>query len=171
MKKIIAPVLAGLMAISMLSACGNGGGNNAGTASNNGSTATSGKQVEIEFFQNKTEAKEVFKDFTGDAILSSIQPAYIQMMNDLTGSDVVNGIPFSANASGVIYNKAIFAEAGVEVPKTWDEFIAAAETFKSQGINPFYLTYKDAWTVLVPFNALEPSIVGTEIFNNAKRVR
>jgi len=222
MKKIIAPVLAGLLAASMLSACGNGGGNNAGTASNNGSTATSGKQVEIEFFQNKTEAKDtfdkliakfneanpnikvtqvnppdaetvlktraakddipdvigmgatdtykslaaggVFKDFTGDAILSSIQPAYIQMMNDLTGSDVVNGIPFSANASGVIYNKAIFAEAGVEVPKTWDEFIAAAETFKSQGINPFYLTYKDAWTVLVPFNALEPSIVGTEIF-------
>ncbi|MNO20333.1 Multiple sugar-binding protein precursor [compost metagenome] len=224
MKKIVAPVLAGLLALSMLSACGNGNNgeaSNSGTASGNGA-ASSGKKVEIEFFQNKTEAKEtfdklvakfneanpnikvtqvnppdaetvlktraakndipdvvgmgatdaykslaaggMFKDFTGDQLLSSIQPAYIQMMNDLTGTEVVNGIPFSANASGVIYNKAIFAEAGVEVPKTWDEFIAVAEKFKADGKNAFYLTYKDSWTVLVPFNALEPSIVGTDIF-------
>ncbi|MGP0587025.1 carbohydrate ABC transporter substrate-binding protein, partial [Paenibacillus timonensis] len=46
----------------MLSACGNGNNgeaSNSGTASGNGA-ASSGKKVEIEFFQNKTEAKETF---------------------------------------------------------------------------------------------------------------
>ncbi|MGZ7443350.1 ABC transporter substrate-binding protein [Paenibacillus sp. TH7-28] len=222
MKKIIAPVLTGLLAVSLLSACGNGSGNDTGAAAGQTSGGSSGKKVEIEFFQNKTEAKAtfdkliakfneanpdikvtqvnppdaetvlktraakkdipdvvgigatdtfktlaaggMFKDFTDDPLVQTIQPAYIKMLNDLTGSAELNGIPFSANASGVIYNKTIFKESGVEVPKTWDEFIAVAEKFKAEGINAFYLTYKDSWTTLVPFNALEPSIAGTDIF-------
>ena len=36
------------------------------------------------------------------------------------------GIPSTGNANGILYNKRIFAEAGVtELPKTPDEFIAA----------------------------------------------
>ena len=222
MKKIIAPVLTGLLAVSLLGACGNGSGNGTGAAAGQTSGGSSGKKVEIEFFQNKTEAKAtfdkliakfneanpdikvtqvnppdaetvlktraakkdipdvvglgatdtfktlaaggMFKDFTDNPLVQTIQPAYIKMLNDLTGSAELNGLPFSANASGVIYNKAIFKEAGVEVPKTWDEFIAVAEKFKEEGKNAFYLTYKDSWTTLVPFNALEPSIAGTDIF-------
>ncbi|MXU64361.1 ABC transporter substrate-binding protein [Oceanomicrobium pacificus] len=33
-------------------------------------------------------------------------------------------------------NKAIFDEHGVAVPQTWDELVAAAETFKAAGITP-----------------------------------
>lgn len=59
------------------------------------------------------------------------------MLKDLTGSDELNGLPFSSNASGVIYNKAMFAEAGVTVPTTWDEFMAVAQKFKDSGKNAF----------------------------------
>ncbi|KWX79262.1 ABC transporter substrate-binding protein [Paenibacillus jilunlii] len=220
MKKTMKPVTVSLLAMSLLSACGNNSGSNAAT--DDGGNAASGKKVEIEFFQNKTEAKAtfdklvaqfnaanpdivvsqinppdaetvlktraakqdlpdviglgatdtyktlsasgLFEDFTGDPLVSSIQPAYVKMLNDLTGSSELNGIPFSANASGVIYNKAMFKEAGVAVPTTWDEFIAAAQKFKDSGKYAFYLTLKDSWTSLTPFNSLEPSILGTDYF-------
>ncbi|WP_025682078.1 ABC transporter substrate-binding protein [Paenibacillus maysiensis] len=109
-------------------------------------------------------ASGLFEDFTGDPLVDSIQPAYVKMLNDLTGSSELNGIPFSANASGVIYNKAMFSKAGVTVPTTWDEFIAVAQKFKDSGKNAFYLTLKDSWTALTPFNSLEPSILGTDYF-------
>ena len=53
-------------------------------------------------------------------------------------------VPYVANAVGVIYNKAIFKELGLEVPTTWDEFIAVAEKVKESGQTPFYFTFKDA---------------------------
>ncbi len=34
---------------------------------------------------------------------------------------------------GLFYNKAIFSELGLEVPKTWDEFIAVCEAVKADG--------------------------------------
>ncbi|MGE7615277.1 ABC transporter substrate-binding protein [Paenibacillus sp. NPDC101420] len=106
----------------------------------------------------------LFEDFTGDPLAENIQPAYLQMLKDLTGSDELNGLPFSSNASGVIYNKAMFAEAGVTVPTTWDEFMAVAQKFKDSGKNAFYLTLKDSWTTLTPFNSLSTIIKGNDFF-------
>lgn len=35
--------------------------------------------------------------------------------------------------TGLFYNKAIFSELGLEIPKTWDEFIAVCEAVKADG--------------------------------------
>ncbi|MEK8130312.1 extracellular solute-binding protein [Paenibacillus filicis] len=110
----------------------------------------------------------VFDNFTNDALLSNVQPAYIDMLNKQTGSAELNGVPFSANASGVLYNKAMFKELGIDIPKTWNELIAAADKIKAAGKTPFYLTVKDAWTSLVLFNSLEPGIVGLDFFKDRK---
>ncbi|EED6225832.1 carbohydrate ABC transporter substrate-binding protein, partial [Salmonella enterica subsp. enterica serovar Haifa] len=40
----------------------------------------------------------------------------------------------------MFYNKAAFADNGVEVPTTWDELNTAAETLKSAGVTPYYQT-------------------------------
>ncbi|WP_312150348.1 ABC transporter substrate-binding protein [Paenibacillus odorifer] len=106
----------------------------------------------------------LFEDFSSDPLAENIQPAYVQMLKDLTGSSELNGLPFSSNASGVIYNKAMFTEAGVTVPTTWDEFIAVAQKFKDSGKNAFYLTLKDSWTTLTPFNSLSTIIKGNDFF-------
>ena len=37
------------------------------------------------------------------------------------------GVPYATNASGVIYNVDKFEEYGIQLPKTWDEFIAVIE--------------------------------------------
>lgn len=40
----------------------------------------------------------------------------------------------------MFYNKAIFAEHGIEVPATWEELDAAAATLKDAGVTPYYQT-------------------------------
>lgn len=56
-------------------------------------------------------------------------------------------LPYSIAAAGVIYNPELFEKAGVQVPTTWTELIAACETFKSKNITPIYATFKDNWTI------------------------
>ncbi len=111
----------------------------------------------------------VFEDLTNASELDNIQPAYIQMLHDVTGLDKVYAIPYAANADGVIYNKAIFKELGLTVPKTWDEFIAVAEKVKAAGKTPFYFTFKDAWTTLPAYNALAANTQGKTFFQDLNK--
>ncbi|WP_421383608.1 ABC transporter substrate-binding protein [Bacillus salacetis] len=98
----------------------------------------------------------VLKDFSDSEIVDKIQPAYLKMIGKLVGDEKegVYGIPYATNANAVIYNKAKFEELGVEVPKTWDEFIAIAEKAKAAGETPIYFTLKDAWTAMIPWNSI-----------------
>jgi raffinose/stachyose/melibiose transport system substrate-binding protein len=56
-------------------------------------------------------------------------------------------LPFSVAAESVIYNTTLFAEHGVSVPTTWNEFVAACRTFRDAGVTPIYGTFKDTWTI------------------------
>ena len=51
-----------------------------------------------------------------------------------------------------------FEELGLEVPKTWDEFIAVLDKIKAAGEQPLLMTYKDAWTSLCPWNSIAPDL-------------
>lgn len=108
----------------------------------------------------------MFEDVTKAPELNNIQPSYIQMVKDVSGLEQVYAIPYAANADAVIYNKAIFKELGLSVPKTWDEFIAAAEKIKAAGKTPFYFTFKDAWTTLPAYNALAANTQGETFFQD-----
>lgn len=98
----------------------------------------------------------VLKDFTDTDLVGKIQPAYIEMVGKLVGDEKkgVFGIPYATNANAVIYNKTKFEELGVSVPTTWDEFIAIADKAKAAGQPAFYLTLKDAWTAMIPWNSV-----------------
>ncbi|GGN93804.1 ABC transporter substrate-binding protein [Saccharibacillus kuerlensis] len=106
----------------------------------------------------------IFADLTGEPVLDRINPRYMQMLNDLTGKEDITGIPYAANADGIMYNRAIFEELNLEVPKTWDELMDTAQKIQDAGITPFYLTYKDDWTSNLLFNALAPNIAGIDFF-------
>ena len=68
------------------------------------------------------------------------------------------GVPMGQSMAGaVIYNKDIYEQLGLEVPTTWDEFIANSEAIKQAGVAaPIVQTYGDTWTsqlfVLGDFN-------------------
>lgn len=100
----------------------------------------------------------IFADFAGDPALEDVNPAYVEVVQELGAAapGEVNGVPFAANASGVIYNEELFAEHGVAVPQTWDELIAAAQTFQDAGVTPFQGMLADAWTGQAPLAPLVP---------------
>lgn len=58
------------------------------------------------------------------------------------------GVPWSWGAVGMFYNKALFAQAGLDPenpPTTWDEFLAAVSALKDAGITPIALGEGDRW--------------------------
>lgn len=106
----------------------------------------------------------VLEDFADTELIDSIQPSYLDMIDRLVGpeKDGVYGLPYATNANTVIYNKQKFEELGLEVPKTWDEFIAVLEKAKTAGEIPIYLTLKDAWTGMISLNSLGGNLAGEE---------
>jgi len=97
----------------------------------------------------------VFYDFSNEPVLQTINPAVQEILAQLGNKEgEVNSLGYVNNANGVIYNQEIFQQQGLEVPQTWDEFIAVCDKLKAAGITPFYGTLADSWTALPSFNAL-----------------
>jgi len=104
----------------------------------------------------------VLVDFSGDPILEKVHEAYVEMIGKIAKTETKNGIPYAANANTVLYNIKKFKELGIDAPKTWDEFIAVCEKIKASGEVPLYLTFKTAWTIMVPFNSIVANIQGDD---------
>ena len=106
-------------------------------------------------FSNFVDAG-ILADVSGFSGISQIKESYIETLNNLefVPTDGVYGVPHSANAAGVLYNRAMFEEHGWEIPTTWSEFTELCETIKAAGILPIYLGFKDTWTTLAPWNAI-----------------
>jgi raffinose/stachyose/melibiose transport system substrate-binding protein len=57
------------------------------------------------------------------------------------------GVPAGgATGGGILYNKAIYSKLGLQVPKTWAEFMANNARIKADGIAPVIQSYQDTWT-------------------------
>lgn len=95
----------------------------------------------------------------------------------VTGSDgKVRGMPFGpAMGGGIFYNRKIYADLGLKVPKTWAEFMANNEKIKAAGKVALAQTYGDTWTsqlfVLADFynvQAQAPTFAADYTANKAK---
>ncbi len=57
------------------------------------------------------------------------------------------GIPYQPiPVGGILYNKKVYAELGLKVPRTWKEFLANCEKAKAAGKVAVIASYKDDWT-------------------------
>lgn len=59
----------------------------------------------------------------------------------------IYNIPLTTNVSGIYYNKDAFADLGIEVPNTLEEFQAIVKKIKDDGRTPFAEALGDSWTV------------------------
>lgn len=59
----------------------------------------------------------------------------------------VLGMTFNCLYQGVYYSREIFANLGLEVPKTHEELAAVIETLKANGITPFASHMVDTWSI------------------------
>ena len=110
----------------------------------------------------------IFRDFRDDSVLDDVNPAYLKVTQNLGQGTPgeVNGVPFAANASGLLYNEDLFTKHNVSVPQTFDELIAAAQTFKDAGVTPFYGMLADAWTAQSPLAPLSAQTQGARFFQD-----
>jgi raffinose/stachyose/melibiose transport system substrate-binding protein len=110
---------------------------------------------------------------TGEAFLSNVEDSF--KPNVTAGSDVY-GVPLGpALGGGVLYSRPVYDRLGLQIPKTWAEFMANNAKIKAAGITPVIQTYQDTWTsqlfVLADFHnvaAAEPDFVQRYTNNQAK---
>ncbi len=75
----------------------------------------------------------------------------------------IYSVPVNIHRGNVLwYNKKIFAENGLQPPKTFDEFFQVAEKLKAKGITPLALGDKEPWTATHIFETVLLGTLGTE---------
>jgi raffinose/stachyose/melibiose transport system substrate-binding protein len=125
------------------------------------------------------EMNDVFVYLAGSLFQALKPESQLQALNDepwvgkledsyktaVSANDQVYGAPFgSAFGGGVLYNKNIYKKLGLEVPKTWDEFMANNAKIKKAGIDPVIQSYGETWTsqlfVLADFHNVQAAAPG-----------
>lgn len=103
--------------------------------------------------------------------LKSVKPAYLEMLEGLefVPTEGTFGLPYVANAAGVLYNREMFEEHNWEIPTTWAEFMALCQQIQSEQIQPLYFGFRDIWTCLAPWNALAVGLVPADVCAQVNR--
>lgn len=79
-----------------------------------------------------------FMDLKDEDCMKNVLP---MLADECTVDGGVYGFPIDAQVKATFYNKKMFKEAGLEAPKTKDEFFKVADTFNDKGIKPFVHPY------------------------------
>lgn len=114
---------------------------------------------------------EILADVSDYPGLENIKQSYLDIGEalEIVPTDGVYGVPYAANAAGILYNRDMFEEHGWEIPTTWDEFIALCEEIQSQGILPLEFGFLDKWTCLAPWNALAVDLAPADVCKQVNR--
>ncbi|MCC7445983.1 MAG: extracellular solute-binding protein [Anaerolineae bacterium] len=87
---------------------------------------------------------ETLVDLSKEAFVANIIESFIPTVSQ--GGQIF-GVPTgTAMGGGILYNKKIYTQLNLSVPKTWAEFEANNEKIKAAGIAPVIATYGDTWT-------------------------
>lgn len=117
------------------------------------------------------EAADVFKWWNGYRMKELVDAGYLadmteqwkEMVKDgvqpsladpLTFNGKTYGIPGGVHYWVMYYNKKLFAQNGLKVPTTWDEFNAVCDALKAKGVAPIGQTVTDTWNGFIWFEDL-----------------
>ncbi|XVQ06688.1 ABC transporter substrate-binding protein [Spirillospora sp. CA-255316] len=76
------------------------------------------------------------------------------------GDGKIYGVPFALQTLHVIYNKDTFAKLGIEVPKTWNDMIAAFKKIQDTGVTPLANTVTDTWMLPIEQEIFANTVYG-----------
>jgi raffinose/stachyose/melibiose transport system substrate-binding protein len=114
-----------------------------------------------------------FVDLSNEPLADKLLDSFKATVSAGTG---LYGVPYQPiPAGGIIYNKQVYKDLGLEIPLTWTAFIDNCEIIKQAGIVPVIASYKDDWTAQLLlladyFNveASEPDFAANYTANKAK---
>lgn len=117
----------------------------------------------IKPYVDANQLVDLTSTFKDDATLKDGFLPSIVTAGSLDGK--VYGVPMRGMQPVMLfYNKTLFAENKVEVPKTWEDLQQAIKTFKGKGITPFALGGSDKWPELMWMEYLLDRIGGPDVF-------
>jgi raffinose/stachyose/melibiose transport system substrate-binding protein len=86
-------------------------------------------------------------DLTSQPFMSKFTPSVLDQIKYKGKSYTVpTGLSYY---TGLTYNKKIFADNNIQIPKTWDEFVTVCETLKAKGITPISIGGKDTAGIIM----------------------
>lgn len=87
---------------------------------------------------------EYFVDLTNEPFMENVYDSFKTTVSD---NGKVYGIPAASSVGGGwLYNKKVYQELGLTVPKTWDELMVNNEKIKAAGKTAVIGSFKDSWT-------------------------
>ena len=106
------------------------------------------------------------KEFSSSGYLMDLsEEPYVDklMESTLYSSRGIDGrlyvLPIDQNVIGVVYNKKIFMNLDLTIPKNWDDFLLVCEKINKAGISPLALGAADKWiNQLIPYS-MAPSMI------------
>lgn len=112
-------------------------------------------------------------ELTGDPMLDRVIDSFFPTV---TADDGIYGVPGgTAMGGGILYNRAIYDELGLEVPTSWDEFMANNAAIEAAGYDAVIQSFGATWTsqlfVLADYynvQAAEPDFADRYTNNEAK---
>jgi raffinose/stachyose/melibiose transport system substrate-binding protein len=94
-------------------------------------------------------------DLSGESWISRFDPAakeQVSVNNKVYGLTIWDLSP----SFPIVYNKKIFSDNGISVPKTYADFKAACEKIKKAGVTPIYEPGADGWHMTLWFADIGP---------------
>jgi len=109
-------------------------------------------------------------ELTGEAFLNNITDEARAASSFTDSEGHTWAMPVDGSCEGIFYNKDIFAQYGLSVPTTLSEFKTLIETLEKNGVTPFAMGFKDAWTIKpVSLVAASSAIYGQDIAWDSKK--
>ncbi|MFB9279544.1 ABC transporter substrate-binding protein [Cohnella cellulosilytica] len=135
---------------------------------------------------NGANAPDIYFEWAGERLRNRIEGGYAADLTEALKQDGLKDafsegdfkgiafdgktymIPTASDVSNVIwYNKKLFAEAGVEPPQTWEQFLEISEKLKTAGIKPLVSGNKDLWPGGNWIAHLVSRVVGEQAYGDA----
>ncbi|TQM65252.1 carbohydrate ABC transporter substrate-binding protein (CUT1 family) [Klugiella xanthotipulae] len=103
---------------------------------------------------------DLFQVWPGGELRDQVDNGYLMPLDDSIGDTIASvgttvtpwqvdgvtyGVPFTFGIEGFWYNTDQFAEAGVEIPQTFDDLIDAVDKLRDAGFTPIAVGAGDGW--------------------------
>jgi raffinose/stachyose/melibiose transport system substrate-binding protein len=110
---------------------------------------------------------DIEEAFTKLGIFNEIEPAAVAILK--SGMPGMYCLPMGLNIEGIWYNKKLFADNNIIIPKTLDELYIVCDSLLAKGITPFSAAGKDKWPVTRFANIFSMRIIGYNALMDASQ--